>query len=84
MCSVAYSCPILCDPARLLCPWGSPGKNTGVGCHSLLQGIFQIQGSNPCLLCLLHGRQIFFPLSHQGSLSKILITSNQFFFDDQN
>ena len=35
------SCPILCDPrgqpTRLLCPWDSPGKNTGVGCHFLLQ-----------------------------------------------
>ena len=35
---------------RLLCPWNSLGKNTGVGCHSLLQGIFPIQGSNPSLL----------------------------------
>jgi len=38
-------CLILCDPhglypARLLCPWNSPGKNTGVGCHSLFQGTF--------------------------------------------
>ena len=32
--------------ARLLCPWSSPGKNTGVGNHSLLQGIFQTQGLN--------------------------------------
>ena len=38
------------QPARLLCPWDSPGKNTGVGYHSLLQGIFLTQGSNPCLL----------------------------------
>ena len=30
-------------PARLLCPWDSPGKNTGVGCHFLLQGIFLTQ-----------------------------------------
>ena len=30
-------CPTLCDPIRLLCPWDSPGKNTGVGCHFLLQ-----------------------------------------------
>ena len=37
-------------PARLLCPWGSPGENTGVGCHSLLQGIFLTQGSNLRLL----------------------------------
>ena len=29
-----------------LCPWDSPGKNTGVGCHALLQGLFQTQGSN--------------------------------------
>ena len=33
-------------PARLLCPQNSPGKNTGVGCHSLLQGIFPTQGLN--------------------------------------
>ena len=38
---------------RLPCPWDSPGKNTGVGCHFLLQGIFLTQGSNPGLLCLL-------------------------------
>ena len=37
-------------PTRLLCPWHSPGKNTGVGCHSLLQGIFLIQGLNPVSL----------------------------------
>ena len=35
------------QPTRLLCPWDSPGKNTGVGCHALLQGIFPTQGSNP-------------------------------------
>ena len=34
-------------PFRLLCPWISPGKNTGGGCHSLLQGIFLIQGVKP-------------------------------------
>ena len=31
------SCPTLCNPTRLPCPWDSPGKNTGVGCHFLLQ-----------------------------------------------
>ena len=41
-------------PARLLCPWDSPGKHTGVGCHFLLQGIFPTQGLNPSLLRLLH------------------------------
>ena len=40
-------------PARVLCPWDFPGKNTGVGCHFLLQGIFPTQGSN---LCLQHWR----------------------------
>ena len=42
------------QPARLLCPWNSPGKNTRVGCHALLQGIFPPQGFNLPLLCLLH------------------------------
>ena len=48
-----FSC-VLCDPmdcillARL-CPWASPGTNTGVGCQALLQGIFLTQGSNTCL-----------------------------------
>ena len=36
-----------------LCPWDSPGKNTGVGCHALLQRIFPTQGQNPHLLCLM-------------------------------
>ena len=42
------------QPARLLCPWDFPGKNTGVGCHFLLQGIFLTQGSSSSLLSLLH------------------------------
>ena len=37
-------------PSRLFCPWDSPGKNTGVGCHALLQGIILTQASNWCLL----------------------------------
>ena len=36
------------QPARLRCPWDSPGKNTGVGCHFLLQRIFPTQGSTTC------------------------------------
>ena len=50
--------------ARLLCPWGSPGKNTGVGFHFLLQGIFPIQGSNPCLL---QCRQILYHWANRDS-----------------
>ena len=49
--------------ARLLCPWNSPDKNTGVGCHSLLQGIFPTRGST---LSLLHCRQILYCLGLQG------------------
>ena len=49
---------------RLPCPWDFPGKNTGVGCHFLLQGIFLTQGLN---LGLLHYRQMLYRLSHQGS-----------------
>ena len=51
------------DPARLLCPRDCPGKNIGVGCHFLLQGIFQTQGSNPRLL---HWQVDSLPLSHLG------------------
>ena len=53
--------------ARLLCPWNSPGKNAGVGCHFLPQGIFLTQGSN---LGLLHFWLILYHLSHQGSPSR--------------
>ena len=64
---VAQLCPALCEPMdlqlfRLLCPWNFPGENTGVGSHSLLQGIFPTLGSNlglpPC-------RQSLCSLSHQ-------------------
>ena len=47
---------------RLLCPWNFPGKNSGVGCPFLLQGVFLTQASNPCLLCLLHWQADFFLL----------------------
>ena len=48
---------------QFLCPWDFPGKNTGVGNHSLLQGIFPTQGLNPGLL---HYRQILYCLSQPG------------------
>ena len=56
-------------PARLLCPWDSPGKNTGVGCDALLQGIFPTQGLNPTLLCLLHLQVDSLPLAPPGKPS---------------
>ena len=52
------------QPARLLCPWNSPAKNTGVGSPSFLQGIFPTQGSNPCFLCFLHWQVDSLPLGH--------------------
>ena len=52
-------------PTRLLCPWNSPGKNTGVGWHFLPQGIFLTQESNPGLL---YCRQILYHLSHQEAI----------------
>ena len=48
------------QPIRLLCPWISPGQNTGVGSHFLLQGIFPTQGLNPGLL---HCRQVLYQLT---------------------
>ena len=66
------SCSVVSDslqahrlkPSRLLCPWNSPGKNTGVGSHSLLQGIFLTQGFIPGLL---HCRWLLHHLNHHGS-----------------
>ena len=64
-------------PPRVLCPWHSPGKNTGVGCYALLQGIFPIQESNLHLLHLLAlaGGLFFFfflRLSYPGRLKYAL------------
>ena len=53
-----------CKPARLLCPWDFPDKNTGMGCHSLLPGIVPTQWLNPNLL---PWQVDSLPLSHQGS-----------------
>ena len=59
------------QPARLLCPWNSPGKNTGVSCHFLLQGIFPTQGLNSSVL---HCRKILYCLNHQGnSLGRFIL-----------
>ena len=69
VCLVAQSCLTLCDPMDCNLPDSSvhgdfPGKNTGVGCHALIQGICLAQGSNPGLP---HCRWILYHLSHQGS-----------------
>ena len=69
LCLVAQSCLTLCNPMDCSQPGSSvhgdsSGKNTGGGCHVLLQGIFQTQGSNPSLP---HCRWILYYLNHQGS-----------------
>ena len=75
--------------ARLLCPWGFPSKNTGVGCHFLLQGIFLTQGSNPHRLHLLRCRQILYHWT-TGEVGAIItkyhklgeLNNNDFFSDN--
>ena len=68
-CASRSLCLTLCDPMDRSLPGSSihgdsPGQNTGLGCHALLQGIFPTQGPNPGLP---HCRQILYQLSHQGS-----------------
>ena len=94
-------CSVLCDslqhhglqPARLLCPWEFPGKNTGVGCHFLLQGIFSTPGVEPLSLVspALAGRfsntalSIFLGCKKKGNNPSILVLtlkiSNKLGFD---
>ena len=77
LCLVAQLCPTLCDPTHCS-PSGSvcgdsPGKNSGVGCHALLQGIFLTQGSNPGLP---HRRWVLYQLNYLGSLTPALFYTN--------
>ena len=71
------------QPTRLLCPWDSSGQNTGVGYHSIPQGLFTTQGLNPFLL---HCRWILYCcLSHQGSPNTVSnkgkLVKNIYFFN---
>ena len=73
------SCLTLCNPIDCSLPGSSvhedsPGKNTGAGCHTLLQGIFPSQGLNPGLL---HCRWILYSVSHQGSPDPHLFMPSQ-------
>ena len=72
---VTQLCPTLCNPMDCSLPGSSvhgitPGQNTGVGCHALLQGIIWMQGSIPGLP---HCRRIRYHLSHQRSPTKVKI-----------
>ena len=86
--SLFYICAVLCcsvvsdslPPHRLqlsmlLCPWACPGKNTGVGCHALLQEIFPTQESNPHLPSEPLGTGIL-----PGQILKIIRTGNSFLY----
>ena len=90
LCLVAQSCPTLCDPMdltfpygalspeepRFLCPWNSPGKNTGVGCHFLLQPKDWCDGNMICWCAAVHLFLVLWSLvscweletSHGGSM----------------
>ena len=76
MCLTLFLWPHGLEPARHLCPWNFLGKNTVVGCHFLLQGIFPTQGSNRGLL---HCRQILYQLSYEGSPVTSLVFANPVF-----
>ena len=80
-CSVPQSCLTLCNPMD--CPWDSPGKNTGVACHFLLQGIFPTQGSNLHFPWLLHWQMNFvvlYCLSHLGGPTFLVLFFFNFIF----
>ena len=64
----AFLCSVTCHPMDCSLPGSSvhPGRNTGVGCHFLLQGMFLTQGSNPCLLWLLCWQADSLALSYLG------------------
>ena len=68
--------PYELQSGRLLCPWDSPGKDTRVGCHAFLQGIFLTQGSNLHLLHLLHWQAGSLPLSPPGKPALVLRFTN--------
>ena len=73
-CVCMLNCSVMSDslrphgllPARLLCSWNFPGKNTGVGCHFPLWGIFPTQGLSPNLLQLLHWQADSLPQAPHG------------------
>ena len=60
-------------------PWDSPGKDTVVGCHALLQGIFPTLGANPRLLCLLLWQVGSLPLAAPGKSVRIYANKRQYF-----
>ena len=83
-CMYVRSCVLLCVTLwtiarRLLSPWGSPGKNTGVDCHLLLPGVFLTQGSNPVSLALAGGLYTTVPPGKLCVYGGIIIIYTQVF-----
>ena len=81
LCLVPELCPTLCDPVDCSLPGSSvhgesPGKNTGVGCHFLLQGLFLTQGSNRASYVSCFGRQIVYLSCQVGSPERALKPDN--------
>ena len=68
--NIMLSCEL--ESVRPLCPWGSPGKDTRVGCCFLLHGIFLTQGSNLHLLCLLNWQAGSLPLATPRRLKHLM------------
>ena len=65
--SYSVLCDLMdCSLTGFSVPWDPPGKNTGVGCCALLQGIFPTKGLNLCLLHLLHWQAASLPLAPSG------------------
>ena len=88
LCCAMLSCSVVSDSFvtpwtaahRLFCPWNSPGKNAGVGCHALLQGIFPAQGLNPHLL---YCRQILHHLSTKEALIYTIMCNDTWLADEK-
>ena len=86
MCSVFWVTSVMSDslqphglyPARLLCPWDSPGKNTRVDGHTLLQGIFLTQGSYPTSPAASALQADSLPLIHRGSTSLGILMATRY------
>ena len=70
--------PMNYSPPGSPCPWNFQSKNTGVGCHFLLQGIFLTQKSNPSLLSLLHWQEDSLPRAPPGKPARIIISTQWF------
>ena len=83
VCVCVPACSVVSDslqphelwPAKSVCPWNFPGKNTGLGCHCPLQRIFSTQRLNPRLLHLLHWQADSLPLAPPGKPKLMAIFS---------